>query len=240
MFKTTLLAGAAGLLVSLSSSGRSAAADAPLRIRAYLHDPVKPMAELYVADPSGSAEKLQLVMGNLSNGQNVVPSNGSIVLYSKPFQNAAEAKESAICSAKVPSKAKSAIIVIVGMPPGTEPAYKMVVLDDGPSAFPKGESRALSLIPVEAAIEIGEHKLPLESGKICKIPAVKRKNDFNMAQTNFYYRNEERWVPFTERQMQYLEDYRRIFVVHVTPGAVAPTVTSIVDVAPAIVPKEPG
>jgi len=45
---------------------------------------------------------------------------------------------------------------------------------------------------------------------------------------------------FTERQMQYLEDYRRIFVVHVTPGAVAPTVTSIVDIAPAPVPKEPG
>ena len=229
---------AAVLALTLFPVVGAAAADAPVRIRAYLHDPAKPMAELFVSDPSGGSSKLRLVMGNLSEGQDVLPKNGAIVLYDKQLQDPAKEVDAAVCSATVPANTKSAIIVIVGMPPDTKPAYKMVVLDDGSAAFPKGESRVLSLIPVEAAVEIGEHKLPLEPGKIRKVPPVKRKNDFNMAQTNFYYRNEKRWVPFTERQMQYLDDYRRIFVVHVSPGAVSPTVTSIVDVAAPPVPKE--
>jgi hypothetical protein len=40
-------------------------------------------------------------------------------------------------------------------------------------------------------------------------------------------------VPFTERQLQFLNAYRRLFIVHATPGALQPSVTTIVDTAPA-------
>ena len=35
---------------------------------------------------------------------------------------------------------------------------------------------------------------------------------------------------FTERQLQYLDACRRLFIVHATPAAPPPTVTTIVDV----------
>jgi hypothetical protein len=46
---------------------------------------------------------------------------------------------------------------------------------------------------------------------------------------NLYYKNSDVWAPFTERQLQYLDVCRRIFIVHVTPGALQPTITTIVD-----------
>jgi len=64
------------------------------------------------------------------------------------------------------------------------------------------------------------------------VPAVSKVNDFNMAQTNFYYQQGGSWVAFTERQLQFLDACRRLFIVHVTPGAITPTVTTIVDIAP--------
>jgi len=66
---------------------------------------------------------------------------------------------------------------------------------------------------------------------------VRNVNEFNMAQTNFYYQEGGSWVAFTERQLQFLDACRRLFIVHVTPGATAPTVTTIVDTAPVGVPR---
>ena len=37
---------------------------------------------------------------------------------------------------------------------------------------------------------------------------------------------------FTERQLQYLDACRRLFILHATPGALQPTITTIVDTAP--------
>jgi hypothetical protein len=58
-----------------------------------------------------------------------------------------------------------------------------------------------------------------------------------MAQTNFYYQQGEAWVPFTERQLQFLDVCRRIFIIHATPGALQPTITTIVDIMPTLTPK---
>ena len=45
----------------------------------------------------------------------------------------------------------------------------------------------LSLLPVETAIEAGEHKLARQSGEGHQpVPTVTKVNEFNMAQTNFY------------------------------------------------------
>jgi hypothetical protein len=113
----------------------------------------------------------------------------------------------------------------------------MVLIDDSAKAFPKGEARALPLVGVETAIQAGEHRLPIHPGKITNVPPVRKVNEFNMAQTNFYYKQGETWVPFTERQLQFLDAYRRVFIVHVTPGALQPSVTTIVDTTTVVPPR---
>ena len=113
----------------------------------------------------------------------------------------------------------------------------MLLIDDSEKAFPGGESRALPLIGVETAIQAGEHRLPIHPGKITTVPPVTKGDEFNMAQTNFYYQQGEAWVPFTERQLQYLDASRRLFIIHATPGALQPTVTTIVDTNLKVAPR---
>lgn len=96
--------------------------------------------------------------------------------------------------------------------------------------FPKGESRVLSLLGLKTAVEAVEHKIPLEPGKMSRIPAVRKVNDFNMAQTNLHDQQKDgTWVAFAERQLQYLDVCRRFFIIHTTPGSLQPTVTTIID-----------
>ena len=132
-------------------------------------------------------------------------------------------------SAKLAPDLKQVIVIVLPAPAGERPAYRMLVIDDSEKAFPNGESRVISLINGESAIQAGEHKLPVHPGKIAAVPPVKKVDEFNMAQTNFYYQQGGSWVAFAERQLQFLDACRRLFIIHATPGALQPTVTTIVD-----------
>jgi hypothetical protein len=209
-------------------------AAAPVQIRAVLHDPVHPTAELFYADRKGVVVKLDFRLQDLTRALFTLPVNGSLVLYDKAAIDPKNPEASLAASAKLPPDLKRAIVVVLPAPAGSKPAYRMVLIDDSAKAFPKGEARALPLVGVETAIQAGEHRLPIHPGKITNVPPVRKVNEFNMAQTNFYYKQGESWVPFTERQLQYLDAYRRIFIIHVTPGALQPVVTTIVDNTPAV------
>lgn len=209
----------------------------PLRIRAVLHDPVNPTAELFLRDQTGTVVKLKLLAEGLSNEQVTLPLNGSLVLYNSATVDPKKPEASLAASVRIPPNTKRAIILVLPGPADSKPAYRMVLVNDSAAAFPRGESRVISLVPVETAIEAGEHKLPVPAGKVTHVPAVKKVNEFNMAQTNFYYKAGSAWVPFTERQLQYLDEFRRIFIVHVTPGSAEPFVTTIIDTTPLVSPK---
>lgn len=201
----------------------------PVQIRAVLHDPVNPIADLFYTDEKGLVNPLEFRPHDLTRPVLMLPVNGSLVLYDKAEIDPENPAASVAASTKLPQGIRRAMVVVVPAPEGDKDAYRMLVIDDSEKAFPKGESRVLALIGVEIAIEAGEHKLPAQPGKITRIPPVRKVNDFNMAQTNFYYKRADTWIPFTERQLQYIDASRRLFIVHATPGALAPTVSTIVD-----------
>jgi len=205
----------------------------PVQIRAVLHDPVHPVAELFYPDKSGVPVKLEFQPQDLTKPLMMMPVNGSLVLYDKANVDPKKPEASLAASAKLPPDLKRAIVVVLPAPAGSKPAYRMIIIDDSAKVFPKGESRALPLVTVETAIQAGEHRLSIHPGKITNVPPVRKVNEYNLAQTNFYYKQGESWVPFTERQLQYLDAFRRVFIIHVTPGAIQPSVTTIVDTAPA-------
>lgn len=208
----------------------------PIQIRAVLHDPVKPTAELFYTDKSGAILPLNFRPQDLSRPISVLLTNGSLVLYDKANVDPEKPEASLAASIKLPASIKKAIILVMPSPAGEKPAYRMLVIDDSTKAFPPGESRIVPLVGVETAVQAGEHRLPISPGKITAVPPVKKVNEYNMAQTNFYYKQDEAWVPFTERQLQFLDVCRRIFIIHVTPGAAQPVVSTIVDVS---VPASP-
>lgn len=226
-------------LVGLSCAlhAQETAAAAPVQIRALLHDPLHPVAKLFYTDQTGAVLPLEFRPQDLTPPLVMLPNHGSLVLHDKPAVDPDKPQASLAASIKLPPGLKRAVVVVLPAPPGNKPAYRMLLIDDSEKAFPGGESRALSLINVAIAMQAGEHKLPVKPGAVTRVPAVRKVNDFNMAQTNFYYQKDTSWVAFAERQLQFLDATRRIFIIHATPGAAQPTLTTIVDTRPAAMPR---
>ncbi len=204
----------------------------PLRFRAVLHDPVRPIANLFYRDPEGAVAQVNFMPKALTETLFTLPVDGSLVLYDKAEIDPENPAADVAASVRIPSSIKQAIIVVLPAPDDGKLPYRLLVIDDSKRAFPKGESRVIPLIGTDIGVQAGEHTLRVRPGKISTLPPVKKVNDFNMAQTNFYYEAKDgSWTVFTERQLQFLDAFRRLFIVHATPGAVAPTVTTIVDTA---------
>jgi hypothetical protein len=215
--------------LSLTGYAQNDKTTASVQIRAVLHDPVKPNTGLSYTDKAGAVVQLDFRPHDLTEPLFIQSLNGSLILYDKAVIDPENPAASLAVSLKLPPNLKRAVVIVLPALPGAKTAYRMVLMDDSDEAFPHGESRVLSLINVESAILAGEHKLPVNPGNITKVPSVRKVNDFHMAQTNFYYKHAESWIPFAERQLQYIDACRRIFIIHATPGALQPKVTTIVD-----------
>ena len=203
----------------------------PIRFRAVLHDPVNPVANLFYRDPEGAIVPVNLRPQALTETMSSLPVNGSLVLYDSPVIDPENPSESVAASVRMAAGVRQVIVVILPAPDDVKPPYRMLVVDDSKAAFREGESKVIPLIGVEVGLQAGEHALRVHPGKIATLPPVRKVNEFNMAQTNFHYRRDDDWVVFTERQLQYIDACRRIFIIHATPGALAPSVTTIVDTA---------
>lgn len=194
----------------------------PLEIRAFLQDPVRPVVAMQIKDMSGTLVPLVLRIEGLSEPCQAMLTDNELVLHGADGAVAARGK--------VPAELKRAAVIIV--PAGTSnavPRYRLIAFDDTPTAFPWGTSMVINLLGVETAVQAGEHRLPLPSGNIVPLPEVKKRDEFNMAQTNFYYRQGANWIPFTERRLQFVDDNRRIFIVHATASSQQPFVATLVD-----------
>jgi hypothetical protein len=126
-------------------------------------------------------------------------------------------RENWIATLAIPQNLKKAIVILAPGPPDSKPALKCVLIDDSPKGFAKGESKILSLIAVDSAIEAGEQEVQVLPAKITAVPPVRKHNEFNMAQTNSYHKEGESWIAFTERQLQFVDQFRRIFIISATP-----------------------
>lgn len=237
LFNSTLATLAFALGFSLASNAQDKQAPPPVQIRAVLHDPVNPSANLFYTDKAGAVLQVNFKPQDLTETLLMQPVNGSLVLHDKADINPENPSASIAASVKLPPDLKRAMIVVLPASAGEKPAYRMLLIDDSEKAFPGGESRILPLLGVETAIQAGEHKIPVHPGKITRVPPVSKVNEFNMAQTNFYYQQEGAWVAFAERQLQYLVACRRLFIIHATPGALQPTVTTIVDINRRVPPQ---
>lgn len=218
--------------VSGALDGQDAEGVPPVQFRAVLHDPVRPVAKLFYAEKSGEVVPLEFSPKALTESLVTLPVNGRLVLYDKAVVDPENPTASLAASARVPANTRQMIVVVTPAPADEKLPYRLVIIDDSKKAFPHGESRILPLIGVEIGVQAGEHRVSVRPGRLTRIPPVKKVNDFNMAQTNFFYKRGDSWTVFTERQLQFIDACRRLFIVHATPGAVAPSVTTIVDIAP--------
>lgn len=204
-------------------------AEATLQIRAVLFDPAHTAGDLFYPDKNGDVVKLNFRLQDLTPPLLTLPANGFLVLFDKANVDPKDPKASLAASVKLPSGIQQAIVVVVPEPAGSSPAYRIELIDDSAKAFPMGESLVLSLVAMETTLEAGEHKLTLPPGGITRVPPVKKVDEFNMAQTDFSFQQSGSSVAFSQRQLQFLDVCRRLFIIHTAPDALQPTVTTIVD-----------
>jgi len=226
------------LLTALAHSQEAKPSAAALSVRAFMHDPSRAAAELYLRDVKGNMVKLCLTPEEIGKAQPTVPVDGSLVLFNTATVDPKNPQAGIAASIAVPKNMRRAIAIIMPGPADSKPAYRMVLIDDSSAAFPAGESRILALVPFETAVEAGEHKLLCKPGKITSMAAVKKLNPYNMAQTNFYYKKNDSWQVFDECRMKYIDAFRQVFIVHIRPGSTAPVLMTLIDQLPRPAPKK--
>jgi hypothetical protein len=202
----------------------------PVQIRMVLHDPVNPIASLYYQDKAGAVLPVKFRPHDLTEAMLMMPLDGSLVLHNKAEIDPKNPQATVTAIAKLSPEIRRAIVVVLPAPKDSVTAYRMVIIDDSEKLFPYGESRVLSLVDLNLGIQAGEHMAVVQPWTLGSIASVKRVNEYNMAQTNFHYQQKNgSSVVFAERQLQYNDVCRRIFIIHATPRALQPTVTTIVD-----------
>ncbi len=228
---------ATSLTVVLGFLGVAAGQNFQVQIRALLHDPAKPMSPFFTGTVGEAMVPLKLVEEGLSEPQKVTVENGSLNLFPTAIVDKNNPQASLAATVKVAEGASSLIVIIV---PNSQskPPFRIVTVDDSPKNFPWGECKAVNLTPVDFALEIGDQKLLLPGGKVTPVPKVTKLDEYNRAQTNFYYKQGEQWVVAAERQMQYVATLRRLFLIYKNQNALAPDVRTIVD-QPQPVPDKP-
>lgn len=200
-----------------------------LKIRAVLHHPLSPYAELYVPGATGDLERLNLAFEGLTIPQTATASKGILNLYSSATVDAAKPLENLVASVKIPENTKQAIILIFPAGKDSKLPFRLMVLNDAFHAFAKGESRAINLTPLTLAIRVGEHSIKVPPAKIVPVPKVTKLNDLNQAQTSFYRKDAETWVLLSERPMQYADEVRNIFLLYLMPNVDEPQVRTLID-----------
>ncbi|MCX6878641.1 MAG: hypothetical protein NTW21_33230 [Verrucomicrobia bacterium] len=219
-----LLAGAVTLAASAQPD-----ATAKVRIRAVLHDPMKPFAEMYVRSAAGALVRLNLAMEGLTEPQLVTVSKGFLQLYSSATIDAAKPQANLLASVSIADGVKQAIIFIVPAGEKEKLPYKLMVLNDSVAAFAKGESRVINMTQLPLAIKAGEHAKEVPPARIVAVPPVTKVNALNQAQTLFYRKVDQDWILLSERPMQYTATLRNIFLMYLMPNVDEPQIRTLID-----------
>ncbi|MES2475913.1 MAG: hypothetical protein V4640_09035 [Verrucomicrobiota bacterium] len=215
------------LSLLLALAGLVSAKDTPIQIRALLNDSVN-RADFYFGTPGKAMTQVELAVEGLTQPQKITPVGGVLNLFDSAQVTAANAKTHLAATMKVPAGSKSLIVIIVPVA-DQKPPYRMVAIPDDARSFPWNTNKVVNLTSMECLLEIGEMKLDLPADKVTDVPKLTHKGDTNQLQTNFSYKQNEQWQLATERRLQYVDNLRRIFVIHKQPQALGPEVRTIQD-----------
>lgn len=201
------------------------------RLRAVLHDPLKPQADLYVHDENGDLVPLHLALEGLTEPQIVTLKEGSLMLFDSKEYDADKPLEHLAAKVTVPSSVQRAIVFLFPAGENASLPYRMVVVNDAPGTFPNGETRVINMTAKNMAAKAGEHSVKIPSAKISSIPKVAKRNDLNQAPTAFYQQGagENEWLLIAERPMHFADISRNLILIYQLPGARMPKLRTLVD-----------
>jgi hypothetical protein len=217
------------LSAAFSLSIAAQEASTKIKLRALLHDPLKPFAEMYVMGEEAKLVRLNLALEGLTAAQIVTTNKGVLHLFSSDHIDPQKPLEHLIATATVSETIKQAVVLIVPAAAGEKIPYRLMVIDDSFATFPKGESRAINMTRQPLALRVGEHSKEIPGAAVVGIPPVTKVNHMNQAQTNFYIKQGDEWVILSERPLQYTNDVRRLFLIYQMPNVDEPQIRTILD-----------
>jgi hypothetical protein len=224
-------------LVGLLPAAVSAQAPVRIAIRALLHDPLNPYAELYHRTPAGGLEKLKVSVEGIGESQEAAVENGQLRIFSSAQVDPAKPSAQLAATTAVPAGLKRAVLFILPAGENANPPYRLMLLDDAPGSFPWGESRVVNLTADTMAVEAGEHRLVCKAAAVTRVPKVTKVNDMNQAHTSFFQIRDGKPALFNERPTQYTDTVRNIFLLFMMPGVPDTQIRTIIDNEPAKLPE---
>ena len=174
---------------------------------------------------------MNLALEGLTEAQVVSVSDGTLSLFKSETFDEENPLENLAAKAAVPAGVTRAIVLV--FPSGKEsgPPYRMLVINDDPKVFKKGETRVLNLTGLSLAMKIGEHSGKLAPAAVTPIPPVTKRNDLNQAPTAFFLKGtgKDEWILFAERPMQFTETVRNMILVYGVGKAKMPSLRTLID-----------
>lgn len=122
-------------------------------------------------------------------------------------------------TATIPASAANAILVFVpGAADGKSPAWRVMVVEDSPKAFPDGGTYVANFYNKDIRFIIGEHKGMLHAAGSHGYEMPKKLDDFNMAPVMFELLQDDKWRTASESSLRFLPGTRYLIFAYVDPA----------------------
>lgn len=203
-----------------------------IKLRALLHDPMNPSAELYLQGAGTALVRVNVSLEGIGEAQEATVNEGTLRLFSSATINPEKPLENLAASIAVPENLRQAIALIVPSGARSGAPYRMMLIDDSPSAFPMGESRVINLTGLELACRAGEHRKVVKPASVESIPRVTQVNDMNQAPARFYQKSGDEWMLLSERPTQFAATLRNLFLLYTMPHVPEAQVRTLIDTQP--------
>lgn len=168
------------------------------------------------AGPAEAAVRCDLPREELSRPVKLPIMDGKIV-----FRTAMDAAPIAIAS--IPAgKDGGLLLFLPSSDAETEPAYKVLVLDDSATGLPTDGSLVFNACPANLRFLIGEQRGTPTPGQITSVKRPQKRNEFQMCGVSFQIQSGESWRTTYESMLRFPENQHRLFVAFIDPMSKLP------------------
>lgn len=134
-----------------------------------------------------------------------------------------------LVSGVIPQGSSSVFIVLIKTSNAGTANWRALVVDDDPKNFPPGGAYVVNFNQGDIRFAIGEHRGTLKRGTTYGYEMPTKRDDFNMAQVDFWIEREGKWRVANQSSIQFLPNFRYMFIAYNDPITGRPTLHTVTD-----------
>lgn len=201
------------------------------RIRALSIQTGATPAELHAHAASGATTAGKVRVKSFLNHEfdTLTPKDGKLVFTAKPDPASAKDAAARIGACEIPASVRSAILLFIPETPG-QPACRIVVVEDNPTAFPAGSILVANLSAESVRIRLEQSDFEFKPAEIRAIPNPPAGASQSAAMKGFF-KTAGAWQEFASAAWPHPGDKRTLQVLTTNPATKRLEIRGVRDVA---------